>query len=494
MALQCEEEMQLHPYFCRQPLPARIGVFAVGLEAYWPQFEGLRQELLGYHAEFIAMLEAHGVEVVDGGLADSPRKAAQVGDVLHERNVDLLICNVVTYSSSANALPVIQRAGRPVVLIGLQPEAALDYDNATTYAQLCNDNCTSLPEICCAIRRANIDVADVVFGKLKDDSHVAGRLQQWVRIARCMHSLRNARLGLMGHTYEGMLDMNHDPTMFDGKFGMHVEHIEMDDLQACVDAVSESTIDERLGLIREIFHFPKPGSDPIAGEVDPDELRWAARVSLGMDTLIKDYQFDGLSYYYKGRDGNANERLGCSLIVGSSLLIGRGVPIAGEFDTKTCVAMMIMDRLGAGGSFAELHPADFDGDFVLVGHDGPHHINIAQGQPVLRGLSVLHGKRGRGPSVEFSIKNGPITILGLTQTYDGRFKFVVAEGESLPGKIPATGNTNTRGKFPPDVRTFMERWSLAGPTHHFALGVGHCVDDIRKLAAVLDIECDVITA
>lgn len=155
--------------------------------------------------------------------------------------------------------------------------------------------------------------------------------------------------------------------------------------------------------------------------------------------------------------------------------------------------MLIMDRLGAGGSFAELHPVDFNGDFVLVGHDGPHHVAIAEGKPVLRGLSVLHGKRGRGPSVEFAIKNGPITLLGLTQTHDGRFKFVVAEGESLPGMIPATGNTNTRGKFPPDVRTFVEQWSLEGPTHHFALGTGHQAEILRRCAAILDIECVDVT-
>ena len=172
-----------------------------------------------------------------------------------------------------------------------------------------------------------------------------------------------------------------------------------------------------------------------------------------MEKLIADFELDGLSYYYRGLDGNAMERLGCSLIIGCSLLTGRGFPIAGELDIKNCVAMLIMDRLGAGGSFAELHPVDFEGDFVLVGHDGPHHVGIAQGKPVLRGLSVLHGKRGRGPSVEFAIRNGPITLLGLTQTHDGRFKFVVAEGQSLPGMIPATGNTNTRGKFAPDVRT-----------------------------------------
>ncbi len=475
-------------FFTRAPAPARIGLFCVGLDNYWSQFPALRERLLGYHAELAERLRDRGIDVIDVGMSDSSRKAFELGDALRSADVDLLLCNVVTYSPAANALPVVQRAGRPVVLAALQPTNALDYARANTVEQLANDNITSLPEICCALRRAGLDIADAIVGTLHNDDRAMNRIDEWVRVARCLNTLRNARIGLMGHVYEGMLDMNSDPTMADGKFGMHVEHLEMDDLQARVDQIAAGAVDERVALVRKLFHFPPPGSDPLAGEVDPTELAWAARVSLGMEQLVEDFALSGLAYYYRGLGGNANERLGCSMIIGASLLTGRGVPIAGELDLKNCLAMLIMDRLGAGGSFAELHPIDFNGDFVLVGHDGPHHVGIAEGRPVLRGLSVLHGKRGRGPSVEFAIKHGPITLLGMTQTQDGRFKFVVAEGESLPGMIPATGNTNTRVQFAPDVRTFLERWSLQGPTHHFALGTGHQAGVIEKLSKVLDIE------
>lgn len=475
-------------YFKREPAPAKIGVFSVGHHVYWPQFAGLKERLLGYHEDFCAELRRRGSDVVDAGMSDSSHRAFAVGDELRRADVDLVLCFVATYSPSANALAAVQRAGRPVVLAALQPTGGMDYEHATTFEQLANDNITSLPEICCALRRADLDIADAVVGRLYGDGRAWQRLDQWCRVARCLHALRNARIGLMGHVYEGMLDMNSDPTMFEGHFGMHVEHIELDDLHVRVDRVEESAVDEHVALIGELFHFPPPGSDPIAGPVTEEDLRWAARVSLGLERLVADFGLAGLAYYYRGLDGNPNERLGCSLTVGSSLLTGRGIPIAGELDLKNCVAMLIMDRLGAGGSFAELHPVDFAGDFVLVGHDGPHHVAIAEGKPVLRGLSVLHGKRGYGVSVEFAIKHGPITVFGITQTFDGRFKFIVAEGESLPGPIPATGNTNTRGKFPPDVRTFLERWSLEGPTHHFALGVGHQADVIVKLANALGIE------
>ena len=486
-------QSSVESYFRRQPAPARVGVFCVGLDNYWPQFPGLREKLLCLHKEFCAKLKAMGVDVVDAGLSDSARGAARIGDELRTADVDLLICNLVTYSTSSNALPVIQRCGRPVALVAMQPHNALDYARATTEMQLLNDNICSLPEISCAMRRANLMPADIIVGTLHDDERAEARLLDLIKIARVLRALRKSRIGLMGHVYEGMLDMNSDPTMFDARFGMHVEHIELDDLHAAVQEVEEGEVESRLQLIREMFHFPKPGSDPLAGEVDPAELNWAARVSVGMERLVDRFSLDALSYYYRGVNGNENERLGSNLIIGSSLLTGRGIPVAGELDLKNCVAMLMMDRLGAGGSFAELHPVDFNGNFVLVGHDGPHHVAIAEGKPVLRGLSVLHGKRGRGPSVEFAIKNGPITLLGLTQTFDGRFKFVLAEGESLPGMIPATGNTNTRAKFAPDVRSFIERWSSEGPTHHFALGTGHQAHLIDRCARMLDIECANVT-
>jgi len=388
-------------------------------------------------------------------------------------------------------VPVAQRAGAPMVLVSLQPSARMDYAQATTELQLENDNVTSLPEICGALNRCGVAPADIIVGRLYDDEHTWARVLEWATAASALHDLKNARIGCLGHVYEGMLDMNSDPTMFTAHFGMHVEMLEPCDLMQRANAATDAEVESKLAEIRRMFEFPAPGADPIAGPAPPEALRDSARVAGGLDRLVADFGLTGLAYYYRGLDDEYTD-LVSAMIVGNSLLTGQGVPVAGELDLKNCVAMLIMDRLGAGGSFAELHPIDFEEGFVLVGHDGPAHIAISDEKPVLRGLSLYHGKRGAGVSVEFKIRTGPMTILGLTQTYDGRFKMVLAEGESLPGSIPATGNTNTRGKFPPDVATFCERWSLAGPTHHFALGVGHVAGTVQKVAKAIGCEVEVV--
>jgi len=224
------------------------------------------------------------------------------------------------------------------------------------------------------------------------------------------------------------------------------------------------------------------------------DLQLAARVAVALDKFVDTYDLDGLAYYYEGEEASPMRELVTNLIVGNSLLTAAGFPMCGESDLKTCIAMMIMDRLDIGGSFAEFHPIDFNEGFVLVGHDGPHHINIAEGKPVLRSLTKYHGKPGSGAGVEFKIKEGPITILSIGLTANGRFKFILAEGVSVHGPIPPTGNTSTRGFFKPDIRSFLKRWVAEGPTHHFALGVGHHAWTIQRIADILNLESVIVTS
>jgi len=470
----------------------RVGVFGVGHHEYWPQFPGLREKVVASYDRFLAKLSRYNMEVVDAGFVDSSQRAFEVGDVLRTHPLDLLLCYGATYTPAANVVPVVQRAGVPVVLFGLQPTKGMDMTRATTFDQLYHDSFTCLPEITSALMRVGIPPVGLVVGTLDDDPRADRELDQWCRVADVIRSVRDARIGYLGHVYEGMLDMHSDQTMFHAYFGLHIEQLEMCELREIVDAVKQEDVERMKAEIRRIFHFAVPGTDPIAGPVTPEELDWSARIAVALDTLVKAKKLTGLAYYYKGLGGNIYERIVAGMIVGNSILTGSGVPMAGEADLKTVVAMLIMDRLGAGGSFAEFHPAVFDDDIVMIGHDGPHHIRIADDKPILRSLSVYHGKRGTGLSVEFKLKTGPVTLFALTQTMQGRFKMVVAKGESLPGPIPPTGNTNTRVRFASPVADFVERWCMAGPSHHFALGVGDCVSMLEKVSKVFDVDYELV--
>ena len=465
----------------------RIGVLGIGLAAYWPQFEGLRERLEGYRLGLEAKLADLGAEVVSAGLVDTPEAAREAGERLAAGRVELIMLYTATYATSSQVLPAVQAAKVPVVILNLQPVRSLDYEAMTTGEWLANCSACCVPELAGAFTRARVPYSTVT-GTLLDGDPAWDALADWIAAAAAVRSLRSARLGFLGHTYPGMLDMYSDFTQVHAQTGAHVEVLEIDDLVARVEAADAAAIERKGEEIRGLFDLADPGVDPIAAEITPESFEWSARVAVGLDRLVEDFALDGLTYYYRGVGGNINERVTAGLIVGNSLLTARGVPASGEGDLKTNVAMLLMDRLGAGGSYTEFYALDFDEGFVLMGHDGPGHVAIADERPVVRALKLYHGKSGAGLSVEFKVRRGPVTILGVTQTADGRLKLIASEGEAIEGPTFRIGNTNSRIRFAKQPAAFMDTWCEQGPTHHVALGIGHQVRRIRKAADLLGLE------
>ncbi|MGD8500381.1 MAG: L-fucose/L-arabinose isomerase family protein [Phycisphaerales bacterium] len=472
---------------------ANIGVFGVGFHKYWDQFDGLLDEMRRKLGVFEGLVERCGVEVAKFGMVDDSVSAYELLPKLKAADLDLVFCDMLTYATSASFAPIIRGLDVPIVLVALQPLKGLDYAEANTYMQLCNDDFCAVPEFTGVAVRMGKKPPPVILGTLEDDLIVEKEILQWCNIATVLHDLKRARIGHFGHPIEHMLDMQTDQTALTATFGCHIVQTEAHELLQLESEVTKDQIEAKKVEILSLFDTPDPNSDPVTRRLTDVDLSVAARVAVALDRFVDVHNLDGLAYYYEGQEGSDLRRLVANLIVGNSLLTAAGFPMCGESDLKTCIAMMIMDRLGCGGSFAEFHPVDFDEGFVLVGHDGPHHINIAEGKPVLRSLSKYHGKLGSGASVEFKIKEGAITILSIAVAAGGRFKFVIAEGQSVDGPIPPTGNTNTRAFFGPDVRVFLKQWVAQGPTHHFALGIGHHGHTLQKIADIFDLESVIVT-
>lgn len=471
---------------------AKIAYFAVIHGIYFEQFPGLEENLHRYHRELFEKIQANNVEVVDFGFVDSSEKAFEVANEIQKISPDVCFCNMITYATSSVFAPIMKSVNAPMVLLALQPRSAMDYTKANTFMQLENDNICSVPEFTGVAIRFGKKIADIIIGTLYDDEEADKQIADWCDVAIVLHALKGARLGLMGHVLEAMYDMHCDPTALSAAFGVHVPLIEIEDLVECYNEVTEEEIAAKVALINEEFEMPNPVSDPVTCKLTETDLLNSAKGAAALDRLVKKFNLNGMAYYYEGKEGSIQRKVATSLIVGNSILNAQGTPMCGEFDIKTNLAMYIMDQLDIGGSFAELHPFDFNDNTILIGHDGPHHIKIANGKPILRSLIKYHGKPGSGASVEFKLKEGPITMLGITQTHEGRFKFVIGEGYSKVGPIPPTGNTNTRGYFPPDTKDFIKRWCMEGPTHHYALGLGHKAETIKKIADSLGIESVIV--
>jgi L-arabinose isomerase len=465
----------------------KIGLFGIGLDTYWEQFEGLKERLEGYLSVVEQKLAAVHPEIISLGLIDNAEKAFEAGSKFRKEDVDLIFLYVTTYALSSTVLPVVQRAKVPVIILNLAPEAAIDYTafnqmsdrTKMTGEWLAHCSACPVPEIANVFKRTGIKFHQVT-GILNDDTECWDEVTEWVEAAKVAHIMAYNRLGCMGHYYSGMLDIYSDLTQQYAYFGGHIELLEVDELAALRKTVTPQEVKDRVQHFHETFDIQE--------DCAADELEKAARTSVALDKLAEIYQLGSMAYYYKGTGNVDNEDTISSIILGNSLLTARGIPVAGEYEIKNAQAMKIMDSFGAGGSFTEYYAMDFKDDVVLMGHDGPGHIAIAEGKTKVRPLKIYHGKVGSGLSVEMSVKNGPVTLLSVVEQAGGKLMLLVAESESVAGPVLQIGNTNSRYKFSIGARKFVNDWNSHGPAHHCAVGVGHIASKISKLGHLLNMD------
>lgn len=468
----------------------KVGLLGVGLDTYWNQFEGLLSRLLEYQEEIKEKILTYDVEVIDTGMVDSLEKGEEAYKILRNEDVELIFIFISTYALSSTILPIARNIKTPIIILNIQPVAAIDYQyinnledrGKMTGEWLAHCQACSVPEFACVFNRSGIKY-DIVTGYLHEP-YIWKEIEEWLDSARVVYGMKNNKLGILGHYYCGMLDVYTDTTLQSSAFGTHIELLEMCELKALHDEVTQRELKDKRKEFAEMFII-----DPNCEEY---ELERAARTSVALDKLIRAHGLGSMAYYYEGWQGNDYEDIVTSLIAGNTLLTGRDIPIAGECEVKNVQAMKILSLLGAGGSFSEPYAIDFEDDVILWGHDGPAHFAISDGKVGLVPLPIYHGKPGKGLSIQMQVKQGPVTFLSVCEE-KGEVFLLTAEGEAVEGPTLKIGNTNSRYKFDCGVREFIDKWSKSGPSHHCAIGIGHVAGDIKKIGFLLGLRVVCLT-
>ena len=468
-------------------MKTKVGLFGIGLDTYWAQFDGLLERLKGYQMAIAKELENLNTTVVNAGMVDNPYKAKDAVTLFKDEDVDCVFLLISTYALSHNVLPLVKAIKVPLVILNLQPVKAINYSSFNamndrgkmTGEWLAHCQSCVVPELVSVFNRANIPY-HLITGYIGEE-YVLNEVNEILKAINVIKELSATRIGILGHYYNGMLDVYSDLTLLASTFGNHFEILEFGTLKKIRDNVSGQEISEKINEFQDIFI--------VSPECEPTELTQAAKTSVAFDKLVERNKLNAIAYYYEG-DGDSNyEDIVTTLIPGFTLLTGKNIPVAGEYEIKNVLAMKIMDILGCGGSFSEFYGLDFEDNIVLLGHDGPAHFKIADGKVGLVPLPVFHGKPGKGLSIQMKVVNSPVTLLSVCQNSSGQIFLLTAQGESIEGPTLQIGNTNSRYKFPLHIRDFINKWSIAGPSHHCAIGLGHISPILEKIAKMLNIEC-----
>jgi len=470
----------------------KIGLFGVGLNTYWGQFNGLLDRLSDYQNKIREKLASFNdeIEVIDAGMVDDIDKSQNAVLLLKKENIELLFIFISTYALSSTLIPIIKNFNVPIILLNLSPTPSIDYNKINSlddrglmtgewlaYCQAC-----PVPEFASIFNRSNTRY-DIISGYL-DDKEAWNEIHVWITAAKVTSGMRKNRMGVLGNYYGGMVDVYSDLTLHSTVFGTHTEVLEMCELVDLRNNINDEEVNLKIKEFEATFNVDSTCSEY--------EINRAAKTSVALDKLVSKHSLGSMAYYYSGMSGNEYENIITSVIPGNTLLTGKNKPIAGEYEIKNVQAMKIMALMGIGGSFSEFYAIDYNEDIVILGHDGPAHHIISDEKVRLVPLPIYHGKPGKGLSIQMSVKNGPVTLLSVVEGNDG-LSLLVAEGESIPGYILQTGNVNSRYKFNMSVKEFIKKWSVAGPSHHCSIGEGHVANVLKKIAYMLNIPINVIT-
>ncbi|MGV3616436.1 MAG: sugar isomerase [Fimbriimonas sp.] len=463
----------------------RIGVMAVGLGSYWAQFPGMREELLGHHHALLTKFDPERCELVRAEMVDSAASAREAGARFRAEGVEAVFCQIATYANSETLAPAIRELDVPVVLLNVQSVRALDVPNVRTIADWLGKGitCAALPEMTAVLRRMGKRF-DIVTGFLDGDAYVDRQIDVWTRLLTIRRRLRTESLGLFGHPFSGMMDLNLDETAFFRQFGTYIHPLEWHAIADAGDAVTPAERAVLIEEVRSVFAIPD--------DFPREDLESIATVLGGLTRIVESHRLLGLASHFEGRpDGRQNEVL-AALNPALSVLNGRGIACPVEADMKSAIAMHLLRGLAGSATLAELYSMDFDQDVCIIGHSGAGDPAISGPRPTLRVSEVFHGKSGRGYVTQFYPVPGPVTLLSVTQGAQGEYRLVAAEGECVEGPALALGDTNCRVRFPCGLRDFIDRWSAFGPTHHGVLGYGHHVESLKRAAVALDMPLDIV--
>ena len=327
---------------------ARVGVFAIALGAYLPQFPSLVPEFESQYARFKTRIPAT-VELIDGGIVTTKEQSQAAGDKFRAADVDLVILQLLTYATSYNLLPAVRDLDVPVLLVNVQKKRAPDYEHTDTAAWLGElYACGAVGEMAADLDRAGKTHAVLTGVEEGGDPHLQEELEDWCRAAQVRRRFRDTNLAQVGRPYPGMMDLYIDETNLYHRMWLYTKQFDWEKLWAIADDVTDQA------LIREKAQDILDTFD-IEGGATQETVWEMARYLAAFEDWVKRERIGFIASHYDGFAQGKAGVLDSMLIPAFSMLIKQGVACAVEGDIKVSMAMSILKTISGQGQLSEMY-------------------------------------------------------------------------------------------------------------------------------------------
>ena len=458
---------------------AKIGVLVMALlEDDYNKTAHMRPAATAAAQEIADTLAQWG-EVVHAGLVEEEHQAIAAARMFNAADVDLIVAMELAYTKGMIPARALLETTQPVLVWNAQKIRRLAEDDGFDVVML-NSGMAGMPELTALLLRTGREYALVT--SLFDDPEGRRKVQEVIQAAAVRRRLKDAKVALVGHHFEGMTDLMFDDLSMRQVIGPVTWPLEPEKIAVRMGEVPQADVERLMGEERARYSV----------EMEDALFERSCRLALAMESVVRERGFDAFTAF--DQVWLTDPRVGIIPSYGTGRLCEIGIPTAPEGDVNTAVAQLIMQELAGQATTLENYVVDYDQDAVMFSHDG--HGNPAMGTP--GAVKVKHsiyyqGVHGFGAGLEFAYEPGPITNLALVTVGGNRWRFVISEGELLP--FPPRPISAPQTLFRHDtlrIADWCDAWLRAGATHHMGAARGRWTPQLLHLARMLGVEAVVV--
>lgn len=408
-------------------------------------------------------------EAVCPPLVEEEHQAAAAAQLFNAEGVDLIVAVEVAYTKGLVPTRCFLDTTAPVLVWNTQQIPFLPEDADFDLIML-NSGMAGVPEMTSALLRMNRPFWMVT--SLMDDPAGQRKLAEYIAAAGVMRRLKTARIGILGHAFEGMTDLMIDQLSLRQFVGPVCWPVEPEKVSVAMEAVGKADLQALIQKERGRYRI----------DMDAALFERSCRLALALEKVTRDGKFDAMASF--DQVWLTDPRVGIIPAYATGRLCELGFPCSTEADVATATAMLMLQALTGQATFLENYVIDFQQDAMILSHDGHGNPALAAkpGDVRIKNSIYYKGVHGFGASFEYAYAPGPVTNLALVNV-GGRWRLNIAEGEALairPRPVAAPQMLFKPKSLP--IAEWCNAWCLAGSPHHMALAYGHLAGRIRTYA------------
>lgn len=464
----------------------KVGLLPLAWFEWWPMFpdSDMEQKIKGDAEKFVADMKTKFGDKYDiiapEEVVDTLDKAFDAGEMFKNAGVDVIIIDETTYLTDFIPIETLEHLPKVPVIIYVSQATDNLWDTMKNTEVIRYEGLVGNAQLVGAFKKMD-RAYKVVVGSLEDENSYV-KIDKHLTIIELIKKLGKIDIGLLGHTFRGMYDIEIDKTKIKGVFGPNVLYLDVSHLLGIWEKIVDKEVEDFIVDLKK--EIPAPMEI-----VTHEDMKKSVRVGIAVQKLIKRFNIDALTllgqhHVEVSTRASADFAFYCAEKINCMT--------THEGDLANLVMKYILNFIsGKLPVFLEWTAFDKKSDTMLLTHHGVVDPTIHAADMSKCRWTPSPEKwdfTGNGLSLEYCSKPGKVTMASIINEKDG-WKILISSGECV--ELPQAPCFAPQFHFKHDkyeITEYIQKILDEGVAHHICLVYGDYVEELKLYADYIGVK------